>query len=139
MREPQPESRSSPPLFTLESEEQFMRMIERLVNRFREMGVPVALPSAEAVEWQPSSEDEQVINEFMTMMDEEIKKYAEDLVRMEVRDKILRTGPSIIKKLKQAIKKGQKAKLKRKKGCIFVQFGEGTPDDPIDEIMIATT
>jgi hypothetical protein len=30
-------------------------------------------------------------------------------------------------------------KLKRKTGCIFIQFGEGTPDDPIQEFILAQT
>ena len=133
------EKRRVQSIFSPEAEEQFIRLMERLTARVQQ-AVPsiTELPTVPKEEWAPSKEDEEVINEFMDLMDEEIKKYAEDLIRVEVRDKIVSRGPQAINVIKEAIKKGGKPKLKRKKGCIFIQFGEGTPEDPIDELLIAS-
>jgi len=138
--EPQPVSREQarPPLLSPQMEEQYVRMMERIFARLRD--VAPSLPTTPALQpWELSKEDEEVINKFMELMNEEIEKYAKDLIRAEIRDKIVRLGPRSIKALQDAIKTGKKPKLKRKKGCIFLQFGEGTPDDPIDELLIAST
>jgi len=127
------------PAFSPETEEQYVRMFTRIMERFgvRAPGLSALPVQAEAL--KPSEEDERVIEEFMQLMDEEIEKYAKDLIRMEVRDKILSRGPAAIEAIREALRKGKKPKLKRKKGCIFIQFGEGTPQDPIEEMLIAST
>ncbi len=130
----------SRPIFSPETEEQFLRMMERMIIRTQQIAPGLtALPEGVAAKWKPSKKDEKTIKQFMELMDSEIKKYAEDLIRFEVRDKILKKGPGAIPVIREALKKGKKPKLKRKKGCIYVQFGEGTPEDPIDEILIAST
>lgn len=130
---------ASPVAFSPETEEQYVRMFTRIMERFgvRAPGLSALPVQAEAL--KPSEEDERVIEEFMQLMDEEIEKYAKDLIRIEVRDKILSRGPAAIGAIKEALRKGKKPKLKRKKGCIFIQFGEGTPQDPIEEMLIAST
>lgn len=134
------EPQESRPIFSPETEEQFLRMMERMFRRTQQIapGLTV-LPEGVVAKWKPSKKDEKTIRQFMELMDSEIKKYAEDLIRFEVRDKIVKKGPDAIPVIKEALKKGKKPKLKRKKGCIYIQFGEGTPEDPIDEILIAST
>jgi len=133
-------SEETRPLLTPEAEQQLISLMERIVARFQQTAPGITeLPVVQRKEWKLSKEDEKVINDFMDLMDEDIKKYAEDLIRVEIRDKIVSRGREAINIIKEAVKKRKKPKLKRKKGCIYIQFGEGTPEDPIEEIMIAAT
>lgn len=67
-----------------------------------------------------------------------IKEVAVDLLKEEIRDKLER-DPSAIAKVREALKKHKDVLIKRKRGCIYIQFGTGTPIDPIDEVLIAST
>jgi len=126
-------------VFSPETEEQFIRMMARIMERVTTTVPNMARLPVQPEALKPSEEDEKVIQKFMEHMDEEIEKYAKDLIRVEIRDKILSRGSAAIEAIKAAIEKGKIPKLKRKKGCIFIQFGEGTPEDPIEEILIAST
>jgi len=68
----------------------------------------------------------------------QVKEVAVDLLKEEIRDKLER-DPSAIAKLREAVKKNKEVLIKRKRGCIYIQCGIGTPTDPIDEILIAST
>lgn len=85
---------------------------------------------------EPSQEDRAIIDEFMkNHLEPEIKENAIDMLRGEIRDKLLLGGNP--KRIKELLSKGKKGKLKRKKGCLYLEFGEGTPGDPIsDSILI---
>lgn len=122
--------------FSSEIEEQFVRIFETIMRR---MGATLPGFSALPVGREyptPTKEEETLIKDFMTLMDEEIEKYAKDLIRAELRDQILKRGPEAYPIIREALKKGKKPGLKRKKGCIYLQFGSGSPEDPIEEILI---
>jgi len=68
----------------------------------------------------------------------QVKEVAVDLLKEEIRDKLER-DPSAIAKLREAVKQHKEVLIKRKRGCIYIQCGTGTPKDPIDEILIAST
>jgi len=84
----------------------------------------------------------QVKKEVSVFLDKELmpqlKDVAVDLFKEEIRDK-LEGNPSAIAKLREAVKKHKEVLIKRKRGCIYIQLGTGTPKDPIDEILIAST
>jgi len=123
----------------------------RLMNEYletelgrRSVGVaPGPLPAPVAIPGLAPSYDEldektkEAIDTFIEEIRPDVEKKAGELLLNEMRDKIARTGD--INKIIKMMKKGKKPSLKRKKGCIFVQFGEGTPEDPIEEVMIAST
>ena len=133
-------------VFNPEVEEQLLAIMDRLMNRIYER-VPSlpSLPTTGVVSatspmtWELSREDETTLNEFMESMNEDIEKYAKDLLRAEIRDRLVRMGPAAIARVRRALKKGKKPALKRKTGCIYIQFGDGSPNDPIDEWLIANT
>jgi len=68
----------------------------------------------------------------------QIKEVAVDLLKEEIRTK-LESDPSAIVKLREAVEKHKEILIKRKRGCIYLQFGTGTPKDPMDEVLIAST
>jgi len=98
---------------------------------------PVAIPGLAASYDELDEETKKAIDNFIDKIRPDVEKKAAELLLNEMRDKIARTGD--INKIIRMTKKGKKPSLKRKKGCIFLQFGEGTPEDPIEEILIAST
>lgn len=86
---------------------------------------------------EPSQEDIGVVDAFMENLEPEIKEIAVAMIREEIRDKLLLGGHA--KKIKEALTKKRRAKIKRKKGCVFLELGEGTPTDPTDSIMVWST
>jgi len=99
--------------------------------------LPVAVPSLAPSYDELDEETKKAIDMFIDVIRPDVQEKAVELLLNEVRDKIARTGD--INRIIKMTKKGKKPSLKRKKGCIFVQFGEGTPEDPIEEVMIAST
>lgn len=99
--------------------------------------LPVAVPSLAASYDELDEKTKKAIDTFIDEIRPDVQEKAAELLLNEIRDKIARTGD--INKIIKMMKKGKKGKLKRKKGCIFLQFGEGTPEDPIEEVMIAST
>jgi len=86
-----------------------------------------------------SPEIKKEVDKFVdTELTPQIKEVAVDLLKEEVRDKLYR-DQSAIAKIREAVKKHKKVLIKRKRGCIYLQFGTGTPKDPIDEVLIAST
>jgi len=81
-------------------------------------------------------EDKKVIDAFMEELKPEIQAKSVALMTEELKDRLARAGTAQIKKLTQHKKK---ASLKRKRGCLYLQFGTGEPDDPIDEFLVAST
>jgi len=82
-------------------------------------------------------EAKKTIDEFVETLKPDIEQKAVALITAELKDRVARTGN--ITRIKQLLKKGKKPTLKRKKGCIFVQFGTGEPDDEIEEFMVMST
>jgi len=78
-----------------------------------------------------------IVDAFMEQMRPEIEEKAKALLTAEIRDRIVKKAD--LAGLGKALRKGKKLSLKRKRGCIFVQFGTGEPDDPIDEFLLAST
>jgi len=125
--------------FSPEIEDQLVRIFQNVLRR-----VSTTLPGFSALPVglehpPPTEEEEKLIKDFMGLMDEEIEKYAKDLICAELRDQILKRGPEAFPIIREALKKGKKPALKRKKGCIYLQFGSGSPEDPIEEILILRT
>lgn len=98
---------------------------------------PVAIPGLAGSYEKLDKKTKEAVDKFMDQMMPDIEKKAAELLKNEIRDKIARTGD--INKIMEYVKKGKKPKLKRKKGCIFIQFGTGDPDDEIEEFMVAST
>ena len=98
---------------------------------------PTAIPGLAAEYDKLDKDTKKAIDTFMEEMKPEIQKKATDLLTFEIRDKIARTGN--INKIMEAMKKGKKIKVKRKKGCIYLQMGSGEPNDQIEEFLIANT
>jgi hypothetical protein len=82
-------------------------------------------------------EGKKAVDALMEELKPDIKAKAEDLLFAEIRDKIARSGD--LKKLQEYAAKGQNPSIKRKKGCIFIQYGSGAPNDEIHEFNVATT
>lgn len=78
-----------------------------------------------------------IVDAFMEQIRPEIEEKARALLTAEIRDRIVRKAD--FADLGKLLKKGKKISLKRKKGCIFAQFGTGEPEDPIEEILLAST
>jgi hypothetical protein len=78
-----------------------------------------------------------IVDAFMEKIRPEIEEKAKALLTAEIRDRIVRKADFV--HIDKLLKKGQKISLKRKKGCIFAQFGSGEPEDPIDEFLLAST
>jgi len=85
-----------------------------------------------------SPEEEKQLKDVMDVLEPELDTVAKDLLREEIKDK-LRRNPDKIRILKKQIAKGKKPSLKRKVGCIFIQTGDGSPTDPIEEVLLAST
>jgi len=122
-----------------EAMNQWMQLMDAIMNRLQERVPNLGALAAAPEGWQPTEEEEKILAGFMEDMDEEIERYAKDMIRVELRDKILSKGPDAVRLIREARRRGIKGRLKRKKGCIFVQFGEGTPDSPIEEFLLAQT
>lgn len=82
-------------------------------------------------------DEKEVVDAIMERLKPEIEEKAKALLTIETRDRIVKQGD--FKALSKILMKGKKSFLKRKKGCIFIQFGTGEADDPIEEFMIAST
>jgi len=87
---------------------------------------------------EASPEVKKKVNDFLGKLMPQLQNVAVDLLKEEIRDKLER-DPSAIAKLEEAVKKSKDILIKRKRGCIYIQCGTGTPKDPIDEILIAST
>ena len=115
--------------------EHLTQVFERIWSRF---GLPRPTLAPRLKLEELSDEDRKSVDEFMKQADSEINEVAADLLRAEVRDRIL-TNRESIDFVKKTLQEKKEVKLKRKKGCIFLTTGAGTPSDPIDEILIAST
>ena len=91
--------------------------------------------NTEYVDLKP--EEKQIVDEVMEQLKPDIEEKAKALLTAEIRDRIVRYGN--LSELKAKLKKGKKFFVKRKKGCIFIQFGTGDPEDPIEEFLVAST
>lgn len=78
-----------------------------------------------------------VVDALMEQLKPEIEEKATALLTAEIRDRIVRKANIV--DVGKALQKKKTVSLKRKKGCIFVQFGSGEPEDPIEELLIAST
>jgi hypothetical protein len=74
---------------------------------------------------------------FVEQLEPEIEAKAKDLMRAEIRDRIVKIGN--IHEIEQLVKRGKKPVLMRKRGCIFIQFGSGAAYDEIEEFMVASS
>ena len=78
-----------------------------------------------------------IVDAFMEQLRPEIEEKAKALLTAEIRDRIVRKAN--LADIGRSLKKGKKLSLKRKRGCIFAQFGTGEPEDEIDEVLLAST
>lgn len=84
-----------------------------------------------------SPEDQKLVDALMEKVAPEIEEKAKVLLAAEIKDRIVRHGDFV--SLGKMLKKGKKLSIKRKKGCIFIQFGTGDAEDPIEEFLVAST
>ena len=83
---------------------------------------------------QPSQEDITIVDEFMKTLEPEIMQDGGKILKEEIKGKLLRGGNP--QRIKEHQSKGKKGKLKRRRGCVYLEFGEGTPSDPVDSLLI---
>ena len=86
---------------------------------------------------QLTPEQRQTVNDFMDALEPEIEAKAKDMLRSEIRDRLIRRGDFEL--IERNLRKGRQPQVKRKHGCLFIQFGSGEADDPIEEFMVAST
>jgi len=98
---------------------------------------PVAIPGLAPTYDELDENTKKAIDTFIEEIRPDVQEKAAELLLNEIRDKIARTGD--INKIIKMTKKGKKPSVKRKQGCIFLQFGDGTPTSPIEEFLIAST
>lgn len=83
------------------------------------------------------SQEKDSVDTIMESLRPEIESKAKELLFYETRDRIVKCG-DLLRLLKE-VKGKRKVSLKRKKGCIYIQFGTGEPSDPIEEYLVAST
>ena len=94
--------------------------------------------SAREIEYDDLAPNQKaIVDAVIEKLTPDIEEKAVNLLKLEIRDRLVKRGEWA--NLERLLKKGKVPKIKRKKGCIFLQFGTGEPDDPIDEFMIAST
>lgn len=78
-----------------------------------------------------------LIDETIERLKPELQKKADALITAEIRDRLAKYAD--LKHLSKMLAKNKTVSLKRKKGCIYLQFGQGEPDDPIEEYVVMMT
>ena len=110
---------------------------EMTMREFAQQFAHVLRPPGLYVE--PTPEVKKEVDSFLEKeLGPQIKEVAVDLLKEEIRQK-LETDPLAMAKLREAVKQHKEVLVKRKRGCIYIQCGTGTPKDPIDEVLIAST
>lgn len=79
-------------------------------------------------------EDKAVVDALMEKLKPDIEEKAAAILAAEIRDRLVRQGDIV--SMEKLLKKGKKPHIKRKKGCIFLQFGSG---EAIEEFLVAST
>lgn len=108
------------------------QVIGSLTSRISLQGMPRDIEYSDL-----EQKDKETVDLMMEKLKPDIEAKAKALLTAEVRDRIVRRGDMI--QLRVLLKRDKKLALKRKKGCIFLQFGTGDADDPIEEFLIAST
>lgn len=108
--------------------------VEEVMSR---TGVTLAsFPRDVTYEELPEAE-RKIVDGVMELLVPEIEEKAKILLTEEIRDRLVRKASLV--DMAKLLKKGKKPRIKRKKGCIFIQFGTGEPKDPIEEFLVAST
>ena len=98
-----------------------------------------ALPalSAPLSERPPDGDREEAIEEILNLIDNEITETGPQLLRSAMKEAMLDSGRTTeeIKEIEKKLKKMPEKRLKRKKGCLFLEIGDGITD-PIEELYI---
>lgn len=82
-------------------------------------------------------QDRKTIDAFVEQLEPEIEAKSKDLMRAEIRDRVVKMGN--ISEIERLLRRGKKPHLMRKRGCIYIQFGTGAPYDEIEEFMVASS
>ena len=95
-----------------------------------------ALPPGQA-ERLPDGHREEAIEEVLNVLDEEIKNTGPNLLRAAMKEAMLDSTRTTeeIKGMAEKLQKTTKRRLKRKRGCLFLEIGDGI-EDPIEELHI---
>jgi hypothetical protein len=113
--------------------DQFGQLLENAIQRMPMM----SQPNLDVDYADLGPEEKKIVDEFIDTIDSEINLKAVELIKAELRDKIARRGD--VARISKLLRKGKKPYLKRKKGCIFVQFGTGEPNDEMEEFLLMST
>ena len=99
-------------------------------------GEGVAMLPTVQVERLPDGQREEAIEEVLKVLDEEIKNTGPNLLRAAMKEAML-DSPRTTEEIKGMTEKLQKTtkRLKRKRGCLFLEIGDGI-EDPIEEVHI---
>jgi hypothetical protein len=113
-----------------------LNAISQMVESFVRPFMSAALATDRNPE-QLTKEQHQTVTDFMEALEPEIDAKAKDMLTFEIRDRLIRRGDFEI--IERNLRLGRKPQLKRKTGCLFIQFGTGEANDPIEEFMVATS
>jgi len=93
--------------------------------------------SAPLSERPPDGDREEAIEEILNLIDNEITETGPQLLRSAMKEAMLDSQRTTeeIKEIEKKLKKMPEKRLKRKKGCLFLEIGDGVMD-PIEELYI---
>jgi hypothetical protein len=98
----------------------------------------ITLGPKRAIEYEDLDEEgKKIIDATLSSLDEELTQKAKIMLAAEIKDRLARYGDMAM--LSKMLKKKKHVYLKRKIGCLYLQFGTGEAEDPIDEFLIAST
>ncbi len=118
----------------VELQKDALKQIRLMLPRVPQIPTEVSLPLRKAL---PDGEREKLIDNVLGILDEEIRKTGPKLLRAAMKEAMLDSGKTKeeIEEIGKKLERQGKKRLKRKKGCLFIEIGDGI-DEPIEEIYI---
>lgn len=101
-------------------------------------GAPTpAIPAPEAIRELPDGEREKAIDDVLDTLDDEIKNTGPKLLKAAIKEAMMDSKKSKeeIQEIAEKLKTAEGKRLKRKRGCLFIEIGDGI-EQPIEEIHI---
>jgi hypothetical protein len=99
--------------------------------------LPTPMALVGGTEFGPSREDQEWLDQYMKQIEPELRQQSEELLRTQVRESLLLGGN--LRRLKEAIRKGQKPKIVRKRegrrDPLYIQLGDGIAET-MEEIYL---
>lgn len=118
----------------VELQKDALKQIRLMLPRVPQISTEAISPPMKAL---PDGEREKLVDDVLKILDEEIKKTGPKLLRAAMKEAMLDSGKTKeeIEEIGKKLEKQGKKRLKRKKGCLFIEIGDGI-DEPIEEIYI---